>query len=73
MHATMKPLENGGTELPPRGVRPHQGATAPLVGPLATAFAWSVCLWALILLVVMDGSSLVFWWAFPFNLDLRLF
>jgi len=33
MHATMQPLEKCGTELPPRGVRPHQGAAAPLVGP----------------------------------------
>jgi len=33
MHATMQPPEKGGTELPPRGVRPHQGAAAPLVGP----------------------------------------
>jgi len=34
MHATMQPREKGGTELLPRGVRPHQGAAAPLVGPL---------------------------------------
>ena len=33
MHAAMQPLENGGTELPPQGVRLHQGAVAPLVGP----------------------------------------
>jgi len=33
MHAAMQPHEKGGTELPPRGVRPHQGAAAPLVGP----------------------------------------
>jgi hypothetical protein len=33
MHAAMQPPEKGGTELPPRGVRPHQGAAAPLVGP----------------------------------------
>jgi len=73
MHATMQPPEKGGTELLPRGVRPHQGAAAPLVAPLATAFVWSVRLWALILPVVTDGSNSVFWWAFPFNLDLRLF
>ena len=46
---------------------------APLVGPLATAFAWLVHLWAVILPVVSDGSSLVFWWDFPFIFDLRLF
>ena len=73
MHAAMQPPEKGGTELPPWGVRPHQGAATPLVGPLATAFALSVHLWALILPVVTDGSSLVFWWAFPFIFDLRLF
>jgi len=73
MHAAMQPPEKGGTELPPRGVRPHQGVATPLVGPLATAFAWSVRLWALILPVVTDGSSSVFWWAFPFIFDLRLF
>jgi len=73
MHAAMQLPKKGGTELPPRGVRPHQGATAPLVGPLATAFAWWVRLWTLILSMVTDGSSSVFWWAFPFNLDLRLF
>jgi len=73
MHASMQPPEKGGTELPPQGVRPHKGAAAPLVASLATAFAWSVRLWALILPVVTDGSSLVFWWDFPFNLDLRLF
>jgi hypothetical protein len=33
MHAAMQPPEKGGTELPPRGVRPHQGVAAPLVGP----------------------------------------
>ena len=33
MHAAMQPLEKSGTELPPRGVRPHQGAATPLVGP----------------------------------------
>ena len=33
MHAAMQPREKGGTEVPPRGVRPHQGAAAPLVGP----------------------------------------
>jgi len=32
MHAAMQPPEKGGTELPPWGVRPHQGAAAPLVG-----------------------------------------
>ena len=47
----------------------HGGSWAPL----ATAFAWSVCLWVLILPVVTDGSSSVFWWAFPFIFDLRLF
>ena len=41
--------------------------------PLAIAFAWSVRLWALIHPVVTDGSSLVFWWAFPLFFDLRLF
>jgi len=73
MHAAMQPCEKGGTELLPRGVRPHQGAAAPLVGPLATAFAWSVRLWALILPVVTDGCSSVFWWTFPFIFDMRLF
>jgi len=74
MHAAMQLPAKGGTELPPRGVRPHQGAAAPLVGPPGhTAFAWSVRLWALILPVVTDGSSSVFWWAFPFIFDLRLF
>jgi len=33
MHAALQQPEKGGTELPPRGVRPHQGAAAPLVGP----------------------------------------
>ena len=33
MHAAMQPPEKGGTELPPRGVRPHQGTPAPQVGP----------------------------------------
>ena len=33
MHAAMQPSEKGGFELPPRGVRPHEGAAAPLVGP----------------------------------------
>jgi len=33
MHAAMQPPEKGETELPPRGVRPHQGVAAPLVGP----------------------------------------
>jgi len=42
MHAAMQLPEKGGTELPLWGVRLHQGAAAPLVGPLATAFAWSV-------------------------------
>ena len=32
MHAAMQPPEKGGTELPPRGVRPHKVAAAPLVG-----------------------------------------
>jgi len=32
MHAAMQPLEKSGTELAPRGVRPHQVAAAPLVG-----------------------------------------
>ena len=32
MHAAMQLSEKGGTELPPRGVCPHQGAAAPLVG-----------------------------------------
>ena len=32
MHAAMQAPENGGTELPPKGVRPHQGVPAPLVG-----------------------------------------
>jgi len=73
MHATMQPPKKGGTKLPPRGARLHQGAPAPLVGPLATAFAWSVRLWALILPMVTDGSSSVFWWASPFIFDLRLF
>ena len=41
--------------------------------PLATAFTWSVRLWALILLMVTDGSSSVFWWASPFIFDLHLF
>ena len=61
MHAAMQPPEKGGTELPPRGVRPGH------------RLSWSVRLWALILLVVTDGSSSVFWWAFPFIFDLRLF
>jgi len=73
MHATMQLPEKGGSKLLPQGVRPHQGVAAPLVGPLAMAFAWSVHLWALILLVVTDGSSSVFWWAFPFIFDLCLF
>jgi len=73
MHATMQPPEKAGTELPPRGcartrVQPHHWWA-----PLATAFAWSVRLWALILPMVTDGSSSVFWWAFPFIFDLRLF
>ena len=34
MHAAMQPPEKGGTELPPREVRPHQGVAAPLVAPL---------------------------------------
>jgi len=33
MHAAMQLPEKGGTELSRRGVRPHQGAPAPLVGP----------------------------------------
>ena len=33
MHAAMQPPKKGGTELPPWGVRPHQGEVAPLVGP----------------------------------------
>ena len=33
MHVAMQLHEKGGTELPPWGVRPHQGAPAPLVGP----------------------------------------
>ena len=41
--------------------------------PVASAFVWSFRLWALILHVVTDGSSSVFWWAFPFIFDLRLF
>jgi len=49
-------------------VRPHHWWA-----PLATAFVWSIRLWALILPVVKDGSSLVFWWAFAFIFDLRLF
>ena len=73
MHAAMQPPEKVGTELLSRGVRPHQGAAAPLVSPLATAFVWSIRLWDLILPVVTDGSSSVFWWAFPFIFDLRLF
>ena len=73
MHAAMQPREKGGTELLQWGVRPHQAVAAPLVGPLATTFEWSVRLWALILPVVTDGSSSVFWWAFPFIFDLRLF
>jgi len=48
-------------------VRPHH-RWAP-----TTAFAWSVRLWALILPVVTDGSISVFWGAFPFIFDLRLF
>jgi len=73
MHAAMQPSEKGGTELPPPGVCPHQGAAAPLVGPPCHRLRVvgsslgpdpSHC---------TDGSSLVFWWAFPFNLDLRLF
>ena len=73
MHAAMQPPKKGGTELPPRGVRPHQGAAAPLVGPPSHR-----------LLVVGSSlgpdpsrgngwSSLVFWWVFPFIFDLRLF
>ena len=50
------------------GVRPHHWWA-----PLATAFVWSVRLWALILPVVTDGYSSVFWWAFPFIFDLCLF
>jgi len=73
MHAAMQPPKKGGTELPPRVVRPHQGAAAPLVAPLATVFAWSVRLWALILPMVMDGSSSVFWSPFPFIFVLCLF
>jgi len=68
MHAAMQPPEKGGIELPPQGVRPHHWWA-----PLATAFTWSVRLWALILPVITDGSSSVFWWAFPFIFDLRLF
>ena len=44
-------------------VRPHHWWA-----PLATAFAWSVRLWALILPVVTDGSSSVFWWGFSIYL-----
>jgi len=33
MHAAKQPPEKGATELPPQGVRPHQGAAEPLVGP----------------------------------------
>ena len=68
MHAAMQPPKKSGPELPPRGMRPHHWWAL-----LATAFAWSVRLWALILLVDTDGSSLVFWWAFPFIFDLHLF
>ena len=68
MHAAIQPPEKDGTELPPRGVRPHQGAAASSVGPLATAFVWPVRLWALILPVVTDGSSTVFWWVFHLSL-----
>jgi len=32
MHAAMQRPEKGGTELLPRGVRPHHGAAAQLVG-----------------------------------------
>jgi len=33
MYAAMQPPKKGGSELPPRGVRPHHGAPAPLVSP----------------------------------------
>ena len=52
MHAAMQPPEEGGAGEPPPGLRPQ-----PRWAPLATTFAWSVVLWALILLVVTDGSS----------------
>jgi len=32
MHAAMQPPEKGGTELPPRGVRPHQGGCGRTTG-----------------------------------------
>ena len=55
------------------GGAPTPGCGRTTGGPLATAFTWSVRLWALILPVVSDGSSLVFWWVFPFIFDLRVF
>ena len=33
MHGVMQPLEKDGPGLPPVGVRPHQGAATPWVGP----------------------------------------
>ena len=33
MHVVMQPPKKGGTELPPRGGRPHQGVAAPMVSP----------------------------------------
>jgi len=33
MHGGMQPLEKDGPDLPPLGVHPNQGATAPWVGP----------------------------------------
>ena len=33
MHGCMQPPEKDGPGLPPLGVRLHQGAAAPLVGP----------------------------------------
>jgi hypothetical protein len=52
MHAAMQPPEEGGAGEPPPGLRPQPGWA-----PLATTCVWSVVLWALILLVVTDGSS----------------
>jgi len=52
MNGGMQPPEKDGPGLPPLGVRPHPGWV-----PLATAFAWSVWLWAWISHVVTIRPS----------------
>ena len=81
-------MVGGGTALrippqaPPQKAgpgRPHQGCGRTWVRPhppwgrLPTAFWWWASFWAWTSPVVTDGFSSVFWWAFPFDLDLRLF